>query len=110
MNREGSFDPAPGFRVRCEISQQGREVEPTCFHRGGEIHGRAQKLLHMAHTTGFKLNYLKAFKCLISAQCIVTEKPRVNTGLLCDHKYSASSLTGRVNSLIVFMKFGDQMK
>lgn len=74
MNREGGFDPAPGFRVWCEISQQGWEVEPTCFHRGGEIHGRAQKLLHMAHTTGFKLNDLKAFKCLISAQWIVTEK------------------------------------
>lgn len=39
MNREGSFDSAPGVCVWREVSQEGREVEPAHSQRGGEVHG-----------------------------------------------------------------------
>lgn len=46
MNREGSFESAPGVRVRCTVNQQRREVEPTRSDRGAEIQGCSQQLLH----------------------------------------------------------------
>lgn len=45
VNGEGSFESAPGVCVRCEVSQQRRQIEVICSHRGGEFHGGSQQLL-----------------------------------------------------------------
>lgn len=46
VDREGSFESAPGVRIRRQVSQQRREIELTRSHRGEEIHGFSQQLLH----------------------------------------------------------------